>query len=37
MSEWGMTELHREDLLKGLKTCRVNFRKYCVHDKQENI
>ena len=37
MSEKGISELHRRNLLKGLKTCSLNFCKYCVFGKQAKV
>lgn len=37
ISERDMIELHRKDLLKGLKTFHLNFFKYCVLGKQAKI
>ena len=33
MSERGMAKLHRRNLLKGIKTCKLDFCKYCVLGK----
>jgi hypothetical protein len=33
MSEWGMLELHKKNLLKGVKTCKLDFCKLCVMGK----
>ena len=33
MSVRGMTELHKRNLLKGIKTCKLDFYKYCVPEK----
>ena len=33
MSERGMVELHKRNLLKGIKTCKLDFCKYCVLGK----
>ena len=30
MGERGMMELHKRNLLKGIKTCKLDFYKYCV-------
>ena len=37
ISEKGISELHRRNLLKGLKTCSLNFCKYCVFGKQTKV
>ena len=37
MSEKGMTELHKRKLLAGLKTCKLDFCKYCVLGKQHKV
>ena len=37
MSERGMVELHKRNLLKGIKTCKLNFCKYCVLGKQNRV
>ena len=34
MGERGMMELHKRNLLKGIKTCKLVFCKYCVIRKQ---
>jgi hypothetical protein len=33
MSERGMLELHKKNLLKGVKTCKLDFCKFCVLEK----
>ena len=33
MSEQGMLELHKKNLLKGVKTCKLDFCKFCVMGK----
>jgi hypothetical protein len=33
MSERGMLELHKKNLLKGVKTCKLDFCKFCVLGK----
>jgi hypothetical protein len=33
MSERGMLELHKRNLLKGVKTCKLDFCKFCVLGK----
>src|SRR5262249_10031127 len=37
MGEYGMPELHKRSLLKGVKTCKLNFCKYCVLGKQNRV
>ena len=37
MSERGMVELHKRNLLKGIKTCTLDFCKYCVLGKQNRV
>ncbi len=37
MGERGMLELHRRNLLKGMKTCKLDFCKYCVLGKQTKV
>src|SRR4051812_10294751 len=37
MSERGMAELHKRGLLKGIKTCKLDFCKYCVLGKQSRV
>jgi hypothetical protein len=37
MSEWGMLELHKKNLLKGVKTCKLDFCKLCVLGKQNRV
>ena len=32
-----MLELHKRNLLKGVKTCKLDFRKYCVYGKQHRV
>ena len=34
MGERGMMELHKRNLLKDIKTCKLDFCKYCVFGKQ---
>ena len=34
IGERGMLELHKRNLLKGVKTCKLDFYKYCVYGKQ---
>jgi hypothetical protein len=34
MGERGMLKLHRRNLLKGVKTCKLEFCKFCVLGKQ---
>jgi hypothetical protein len=34
MSEQGILELHKKNLLKGVKTCKLDFCKFCVLGKQ---
>ena len=33
IGECGMLELHKRNLLKGVKTCKLDFCKYCVYEK----
>ena len=33
MGECGMLELHRRNLLKGVKSCKLDFCKFCVLGK----
>ena len=33
----GMLELHKRNLLKGVKTCKLDFYKYCVYGKQHRV
>ena len=37
MGEREMMELHKRNLLKGIKTCKLNFYKYCVFGKQNKV
>ena len=37
MGERGMMELHKRNLLKGIKTCKLDFCKYCVFGKQNKV
>jgi len=37
MSEKGLCELHKQGLLKGVKSCKLDFCKYCVFGKQHRI
>jgi hypothetical protein len=37
MSERGMLELHKKNLLKGVKTCKLDFCKFCVLGKQNRV
>jgi hypothetical protein len=37
ISEWGMLELHKSNLLKGVKTCKLDFCKLCVLGKQNRV
>jgi hypothetical protein len=37
MSERGMLELHKKNLLKGVKTCKLDFYKFCVLGKQNRV
>lgn len=36
MGERGMLELHKHDLLKGVKTCKMDFCKYCVWEAKQS-
>ena len=33
----GMLKLHKRNLLKGVKTCKLNFCEYCVYGKQHRV
>jgi hypothetical protein len=37
MSEQGMLELHKKNLLKGVKTCKLDFCKFCVLGKHNRV
>ena len=37
MNEQGMLELHKKNLLKGVKTCKLDFFKFCVLGKQNRV
>ena len=37
ISECGMMELYKRNLLKGIKTCKLDFCKYCVFGKQNKV
>ncbi|RVX19433.1 Retrovirus-related Pol polyprotein from transposon TNT 1-94 [Vitis vinifera] len=37
MGERGMMELHKRNLLKGIKTCKLDFCKYCVFGKHNKV
>jgi hypothetical protein len=37
MSERGMLELHKKNLLKDVKTCKLDFCKFCVMGKQNRV
>ena len=37
IDECGMLELHKRNLLKGVKTCKLDFCKYCVYGKQHRV
>ncbi|KAE8715770.1 hypothetical protein F3Y22_tig00110160pilonHSYRG00432 [Hibiscus syriacus] len=37
LSERGMTELHKRNLLYGVKSCKLDFCKYCVLGKQTKV
>ena len=37
IGERGMLELHKRNLLKGVKTCKLDFCKYCVYRKQHRV
>ncbi|KAE8692022.1 hypothetical protein F3Y22_tig00110863pilonHSYRG00024 [Hibiscus syriacus] len=37
LSERGMTELHKRNLLHGVKSCKLDFCKYCVLGKQTKV
>ena len=37
IGERGMLELHERNLLKGVKTCKLDFCKYCVYGKQHKV
>ena len=35
--EHGMLELHKKNLMKGVKTCKLDFYKYCMYEKQHRV
>ena len=37
IGEHGMLELHKRNLLKGVKTCQLDFCEYCVYGKQHRV
>ena len=37
LSERGMTELHKRNLLHGVKTCKLDFCKFCVLGKHTRV
>ena len=37
MGECGMVELYKRELLKGIKTCKLELCKYCVFGKQNKV
>jgi len=37
MGERGMLERHKRNLLKGVKTCKLEFCKFCVLGKQSRV
>ena len=37
IGERGMLELHKRNLLKGVKKCKLDFYKYCVYGKQHKV
>ena len=37
IGERGMLELHKRNLLKGVKTCKLDFYKYYVYGKQHRV
>ena len=37
MSEKGMLELHKRGVLKGIKSCKLNFCKFCLFGKQKRL
>ena len=37
MSEWGMLEFYKRNLLKGVKTCKLDFCEFCVLGKQNRV
>lgn len=37
LSEGGMKKLYKSQLLKGVKTCSLEFCKFCVYDKQRRV
>jgi hypothetical protein len=37
MSELGMLELHKRNMLKGVKTCKLDFYKFYVLEKQNRV
>ena len=34
MTEWDMLKFYKKNLLKGVKTCKLDFCKFCVRGKQ---
>ena len=37
IGESGMLELHKKNMLKGVRTCKLNFYKYFVYGKQHRV
>jgi hypothetical protein len=37
ISEQCMLELHKKNLLKGVKTCKLDFCKFCILGKQNRV
>ena len=37
IGERGVLELHKRNLLKGVKTCNLDFCEYCVYGKQHRV
>ena len=37
MGKHGMMELHKRKLMKGIKTCKLEFCKYCIFRKQNKV
>ena len=37
IGERGVLELHKRNLLKGVKTCKLHFYEYCVYGKQHRV
>ena len=37
IGERGMLELHKKNMLKGVRTSKLDFFKYCVYEKQHRV